>query len=152
MKIRNGYISNSSSSSYIVNKDLSQFGISCIKLTKEQMMLIHDNPTNNIINFANYDVDCYLTQFVYSDSQYEEIKKVEHILYQEGQMNCEPREEDLYNEYASEFGYSVYILKQHDIAKKMTLNEFVKEYKKTDLPKQFLIKYEKDGIKLKYIW
>ena len=152
MKIRNGYISNSSSSSYIVNKDLSQFGISCIKLTKEQMMLIHDNPTDNIINFANYDVDCYLTQFVCSDSQYEEIKKVEHILYQEGQMNCEPREKDLYNEYDSEFGYSVYILKQHDMAKKMTLNEFVKEYKRTDLPKEFLVKYEKDGIKLKYIW
>lgn len=34
----------------------------------------------------------------------------------------------------------------------MTLNEFVKEYKKTDLPKEFLVKYEEDGIKLKYIW
>ena len=51
MKIRNGYVSNSSSSSYIVNKDLSQFGIACIKLTKEQMILIHDNPTGDIINF-----------------------------------------------------------------------------------------------------
>ena len=152
MKIRNGYVSNSSSSSYIINKDLSQFGISCIKLTKEQMMLIHDNPTDNIINFSNYDVDCYLTQFIYKDNQYEEIKKVEHVLYQEGQMNCKPREEDLYDEYTFEFGDSVYILKQHDIAKKMTLNEFVKEYKKTDLPKEFLVKYEEDGIKLKYIW
>lgn len=154
MKIRKGYVSNSSSSSFIVTQDLTNKGISCIKLSEEQKELINGtNIYGDIINL-DLDKDYWLTQFL-SDctNLYDTLTEYEHIFYQEGQLNETPRCEDFYNEYqVGEFGDSVYLLKKHDIAKQMSLSKFVKEHKKTEFPQNFIVKYEDDGIKLIYVW
>ena len=153
MKLRNFYVSNSSSSSFIVTKDLTDKGINCIKLTDQQKQLINGfNNWNEIIVF-DMSKDYYLTQFI-SDctNKYDEIINTEHIFYQQGDLGEEPREEFFYNEYQKEYGQSVFLLKQHDVAQQTTFNKFVKEYKKADLPQKVLIKYEDDGIKLIYVW
>ena len=154
MKIRIKYVSNSSSSSFIIKEDLRNQGINCIKLTEEQKRLI--NGYKNWDQEINLDLDkeYWLTQFI-SDcyEKYDIVTEKEHIFYQEGQLNETPRNEDFYNEYqGGEFDTSVYLLKKHDESKQMSLNEFVKEYKKTDLPQEFIVKYEDDGIKLIYVW
>lgn len=153
MKIRNNYVSNSSSSSFIVTEDISYLGINCLKLSEEQKELINGFDSFGDVIVLDMNKDYYLTQFI-SDctNLYDKLHEVEHIFYQEGQLSEEPRNEDYYNEYQSEYGMSVYLLKQHDTAKQMTLNQFVKEYKKTDLPKNFIVKYEEDGIKLIFVW
>ena len=155
MKIRSNYVSNSSSSSFIVNKDLSNKGVSCLKLSDEQKKLINGTTIygQDVIKL-NLKKDYWLTQFISDcDKKYDEVYKLKHIFYMEGQLCEQPRDYDFFNEYqVNEFGASVYLLKQHDVSKQMTLNQFVKEYKKTDLPKEFLVKYEPDGIKLVYIW
>ena len=148
------YVSNSSSSSFIVTKDLTLKGINCLKLSEEQKKLIDGYKNYDEQISINPEQDYWLTQFI-SDcsSLYDNIHDVNHVYYQEGQLNETPRNEDFYNEYQiSEFGESVFLLKQHDVAKQMSLSKFVTEYKKTELPRQFLVKYEDDGIKLIYVW
>ena len=155
MKVRLNYVSNSSSSSFVVLQDLSSKGINCLKLSKEQKELL-----NGFVPYLGesaiiFDLDreVYLTQYISDCSdKYDSVMEVVHCFYDEGQLNETPRCEDIFNEYQQEFGESIYLLKKHDIAKQMSLNQFVKEYKKTEMPKEFLVKYEDDGIKLIYIW
>ena len=135
MKIRNNYVSNSSSSSFIITEDLTKYGINCIKLTSEQKDLINGWQDWGETIVLDVDKDYYLTQFI-SDctNLYDKISEYGKIFYQEGQLNEEPRVEDLYNEYQQTFGTSVYLLKEHDKAEQMTLDKFVKNHKKTELP------------------
>lgn len=154
MKIRTSYVSNSSSSSFIVCKDLSDKGISCLKLNDEQKKLINGTSVYDEVIKLDLSKDFWLTQFIGGcDDKYDIIAEIDHILYQEGQLNETPRNEDFYNEYQNgSFGESVYILKRHDTAKQMNISKFAREHKKMDLPQDFLVKYEEDGIKLIYVW
>ena len=141
MKIRSNYVSNSSSSSYIVDKDLSDKGIACLKLTKAQKELLNGSKIyDETIVIPDTDKDIYLTEFICEcENKYEYIQKCNHIFYQEGELNGTPRDEDYYNEYTMDYGRSVYILKEHDVAKQMSFNKFVTEYKRSDLPKEVIV-------------
>lgn len=66
MKIRNGYVSNSSSSSFIVDFDTSDKGIACIKLSDEIIKCLQENLTddeNKLLNLSGSKT-WYLTEFV----------------------------------------------------------------------------------------
>ena len=147
MKLRTCYVSNSSTSSFIIGVDLSSKGVSCLKLNDEQKRLLQ---ADGFLKGKDLSKDYYLTEFVYSDSHYDAIQAVEHEEYQEGQLNGEPRWEEMYNEYSK--GYqSVYLRRDHDNAKQMTISQFVKAYKKAGLPQDVIVRYEADGVKLLYI-
>lgn len=152
MKIRKGFVSNSSSSSFIVAKDLTDKGVSCLKLSQAQKELINGSVLYDEKIWLDVNKDFYLTEFIGDDEEKNEaINSVEHFMYQEGQLCGEPREESYYNEYR--VGYSsVYLLKNHDVAKQMTFNQFVNKYRKSDLPKEVIVKYEDDGVKLMYVY
>ena len=153
MKIRSNYVSNSSSSSYIVDVDLNSKGINCIKLSRDQIYLIDGYDIYGYVINLDEGKEYYLTQFINDSSKlYEKLDGINKIFYQEGSLNEEPRTEKYYNKYSCKTNYScVYLLKEHDTAKEMTINQFAKEYKKTGLSEKFLVKYEEDGIKLIYI-
>lgn len=153
MKIRSNYVSNSSSSSHIVNKDLSSLGIACLKLTLEQKKLLNGSKLNDtVINLPNLEyTDYYLTQFIYDcpNEVYEELKKAEIISYIGGEMSEEPYEDSLVNSY--HIGDKlVYLLKEHDTERQVKFNTFIKEFKATKGNIRVFVKYTKDGVILTY--
>ena len=153
MKYRNLFVSNSSSSSFIVSEDVSEYGICCMELSKEQIELIEGYPSlDGEIHFnLQSGKKYYLTQFLADcNSRYDKIKELEHVFYNEGELNEEPRCEEYYNEYKTGWN-SVYLLKEHDVAKQMSFNKFINEYRKSYLPREVIVKYENDGVKLIYV-
>lgn len=87
MKIRNGYVSNSSSSSFLVTKDISEF-VPCVKLTREIADAV-------IKNHSDYDgkhlpftegTDLWLTGFIYDgeDFKWNKVKEANGEFYMEG--------------------------------------------------------------------
>ena len=152
MKIRNGYVSNSSSSSYIVDTDLNNKGIACLELTEQQKKLI-----NGFKSFIDETIEIdvnkpyYLTEYIYGDKQYDEIKKVKHMFYDQGELNGSPRNEEYYNEYQYDFT-SVYLRKEHDIAKQMSFNKFVQQFKKDFGNIDIRVKYQGNNIILTRIF
>lgn len=150
MKIRLCYVSNSSSCSWIVRQDLTQMGINCLKLNIEQKKKLFDS---GYIKKEDIESDLYLTQYISEcSSKYSIINNIDHIEYEEGQLNETPRWEELYNEYqVNGWDNSVYLAKQHDNAKQMTLKQFIKYYKDSNLPKQFIVDHTDDGFTFKYI-
>ena len=132
MKIRTNYVSNSSSCSWIVKKDLSEFGIGCIKLTIEQLNLIKGYPDwdNNMFDFDE-NKEYWLTEFISDcyEHKYEVAKDNSVFHYDEG-GHYGPYDEDCYNEYTADDGSSVWIRKEHDVAKEMTINKFANSIKK----------------------
>ena len=130
MKIRNSYVSNSSSCSFIVKKDLSEFGISCLKLTVEQLKRIDGitNWNNEVFKFEE-GMDYYLTEFISdsNDNKYDIAKENKIFEYDDGGHGG-PYDEDYYNEY--EVGWnSVWLRKEHDTAKEMKIKDFIKTFK-----------------------
>lgn len=132
MKVRMGFISNSSSSSFlasssfIVFEDLSSRGIPCLKLSNEQM--------NRIDGFRHFEGEPaihfngrqgFLTKFIVNRCygiENDILESVEWHYYANGN-NCKPCKDDCYNEH--KFGKnSFYILKDHDSAEQMTISQF----------------------------
>lgn len=132
MKVRTNYVSNSSSCSWIVKKDLSELGIGCIKLTIEQLNLIKGYPDwdNNMFDFDE-NKEYWLTEFISDcyEHKYEVAKENSVFHYSEG-GHYGPYEESAYNEYIADDGSSVWIRKEHDVAKEMTINKFANSIKK----------------------
>ena len=132
MKVRTNYVSNSSSCSWIVRKDLSEFGIGCIKLTIEQLNLIKGYPDwdNNMFDFDE-NKEYWLTEFISDCYEHKyEIAKDNSVFHYDGGGHHGPYDEDCYNEYILDDGSSVWIRKEHDVAKEMTINKFANSIKK----------------------
>ena len=159
MKIRLNFVSNSSSTSFLVSEDLTSKGITCLKLTRAQKELLNGSLINGKSEKIgiNLDKDLYLTEFVsdYDDRKWDIVTSVEHIPYESGQMCGEPYTDDeVYNEYQIDGDRSVYLRKEHDEAKQMPFSEFVKEFRHTyneqgDM--NVIVKYEPNGIKLIFV-
>ena len=78
MKIRSNYVSNSSSSSFIVTKDLNNKGISCLKLNEKQLELLRgwkcwEEDKESFEPKENQEY--YLTEYISDcDDQWSELK------------------------------------------------------------------------------
>ena len=134
MKIRSCYVSNSSSSSFIVTKDLSDKGITCLKLSKEQIELINGSSIE-YDDSKKFELDpskdYWLTEFIYDidDEASEELMEdPNRIVYSSGQMSMEPYDLESFNKYDIDGEVSIYIRKEHDVAKQMTFAEFIKNF------------------------
>lgn len=94
MKIRSDYVSNSSSCSFLIPVDLTEYGATCFKLTSSMLSRISSMIGENLCR----DSDWYLTRFVtesaYDDKIYQGIQQLEHHVYLEGDLSGEPREVD----------------------------------------------------------
>lgn len=148
MKIRSNYVSNSSSSSFIVTKDLTNEGIACLKLTQAQKEKINGSTIYDKTIGLDLNKDFWLTQFISdcNDRKFDIIESVEHILYSEGDLGEECRNDTYYNEYQIDGDTSVYILKEHDEIKQIKFKEFVKNFKEQfGKDADVLVEYTEDG-------
>lgn len=116
MKIRSGFVSNSSSASYLVLKDLSEIGIKCVKLTQSQISYIRERYKKEIdsndfsfiskeqFDFVNLHDNIWITQFIADGTNASEkiedeeiIKDGEKSFYFEGDLSESPRDEEDFN-------------------------------------------------------
>lgn len=104
---------------------------------------------NGYIKQNELNEEFYLTQYIYN--QKFDKKSIWHCKYVEGQMNQQPYDYQFFNQYQLGDWCSVYLRKQHDNAKQMTLQQFVKYYKNSDLPQQFLVNHTNNGFQFKYV-
>ena len=134
MKIRTGFVSNSSTTSFIVTRDLTDDGYACLKLTKEQLRKMTgyavwhwvDGDYKEIQFKPEKGKDYWLTQYV---GDCEELPQdMEKFEYYGGQHGNVPYDYEYFNEYQFPGSYSVYLLKEHDEAKQMTFGAFVADF------------------------
>ena len=156
MKIRAGYVSNSSSSSFLCREDTSRFRIACIKLTVDQikaMKAIYDWD-GKILHELDPNREYYITEYVadYEDKYYELKESSAYIGEYDNGGHGGPYDEDMYNEYQNEWGESIYIKKSDDVAEQMSFSKFCKKYKEAGHPTDVIVKYETDGVTLKWVY
>ena len=155
MKIRIGYVSNSSSSSFLCSKDVSHLGIDCIKLSREQIIAMGAicNWDGEVIHKLDPDKEYYVTEYV-SDcmDKYYALKESEaYICEYDNGGHGGPYDEEMYNEYNTAFS-SVYIRKSDDVAEQMSFNKFCKKYREVGLHRyDVLVEYKDDGVYLKWV-
>lgn len=147
MKIRSGFVSNSSSSSYLVLRDLSEIGIKCVKLTPSQISYIRERYKKEIdsngfsfiskeqLDFVNSHDNIWITQFINDcTSTFEKIedkeiiKESEKSFYFEGDLSESPRDEEYFNCLIDD-GYDggIWIFKEDDKDhKEMSIDEIIK--------------------------
>ena len=151
MKIRIGYVSNSSSASFLVLEDLTSKGIACLKLTQAQKELINGSKLSDGSDSRfglDLKRDIYLTQYVseWDEKKCDIIESIEHLKYENGQMCETPYVEEAFNEYQIDGDTSVYLRKEHDAAVQMEFGKFVKEFKKIyDIKTNVIVKYKEDN-------
>ena len=154
MKIRTCYVSNSSSSSFIVTKDLTSQGISCIKLTEGQLELLNgykawesDEKSFNPEKNKEY----YLTEYI-SDGRDDcfTIRDMgDSFTYCDG-GHFGPYDEEMFNEYQTGFN-SVWLRKEHDEAKQMSFAEFIKIFIESHGNPDVIVSYEGNSVNLKFV-
>lgn len=147
MKIRTSFVSNSSSSSYIVNRDLTEDGILCAPIIRERLDALED-----FINLCRLDGDdpvkldrnseWYVTRFITEyerDRVYANLKEVGAIDYCDGQASGVPYdwEDDYSDTICVDHGYdeydSVYMRREHTSACEYTVEDLV-DYLRTKYP------------------
>ena len=150
MKVRCGYVSNSSSSSFIVKEDVSKKGVSCIKLSEEQLELLDGYKMwedDEDVFHPEKNQDYYLTEYISDcDDKYTDIKNDSGYSFEYSSGgHWGPYDEDEFNEYSTGFT-SVWLYKFHDTAKQMSLNKFVKKFKEDYAGCDVIVKHDKDKI------
>lgn len=156
MKIRTNYVSNSSSSSFVVFEDLTSLGIACLKLTKKQAKKVldsikYDKHISSEVFESDYNTDVYLTEYICDccGDKWDKLIDNRHLFYDEGEMQEEPRESDYYNEYRLGLS-SVWLSKEHDKNKQLTKEETAKLIKEQAIANNFIVEYQSNGIFLRF--
>ena len=147
MKIRSGFVSNSSSASYLVLRDLSEIGIKCVKLTTSQISYIRERYAKEIdsngfsfiskeqLDFVNSHDDIWITRFIADcTNSFEKIedgeivKESEKSFYFEGDLSESPRDEEDFNCLIDDdYDGGVWIFKEDDKDHKtMSIDEIIK--------------------------
>jgi hypothetical protein len=154
MKIRSNYVSNSSSSSFIVTKDLNDKGIACIKLNDKQIELLRgwkcwEDDDESFEPKENQEY--YLTQYISGcEYKWEELHEMSDAFEYSNGGHGGPYDEEMFNEYQTKFE-SVWLRKEHDEAKQMSFGEFVKYYLENFGNNDVLVKHENDSIVLIFV-
>lgn len=90
MKIRTSYVSNSSSSSYVICRDMTDDGIGCYKLRPDMYAAVAKSLGVSLAP----DKDWYVTRFLtYADDRngnYDKLISGEHYVYMDGEMSGNP--------------------------------------------------------------
>lgn len=105
MKIRKNYVSNSSSSSYVVNADLTDYGITCVKLHPRQLVQVADTCGGGTT--LDPKKDWYITESItdcnydiWLDARENCLQATEDYVYCDFQTNGEPYEPTYFVEVA----------------------------------------------------
>lgn len=149
MKVRTNYVSNSSSSSFIVKKDLSNIGVDCMKLTEEQLDLLAGykkwEDDDEVFN-PEKNQEYYLTQYISDCSDnWEKVKEMDGTFEYSNGGHGGPYDEEMFNEYQNSFD-SIWLRKEHDVAKEMSFGEFIKEFLELYGNEDVIVKYEGNSI------
>lgn len=148
MKFRSNFVSNSSSSSFIVCKDLNDKGIRCLKLSRAQKEKINGSKIYDETIELDLNKDFWITEFIYDgDNKKWDIieNNGEYLIYSEGQMSGEPYTEEYFNEYPIDGDTSVFIRKEHDEVKQMSFNKFAKTFKENFGSSEVLVEYTNEN-------
>lgn len=126
MKFRAGFVSNSSSSSYVICADLTDAGIRCIPIKSTRLQAVQD--WINACGFESCTLDpekqWYVTRFITeyeSDAVYQALDQYEKHEYCGGQTDGTPyddwEEDEAYSEFyvskGADYRDHVYIRKEH---------------------------------------
>jgi len=154
MKIRSNYVSNSSSSSFIVEKDLTSKGLPCLQLTEEQKKRINGSKFLGEIIELDLTKNYWLTPYIYdgNDRYDETIKTANAIEYDNGEMSETPYNDIYYNKYVIDGDISIFIKKEDDEAVQMKFSKFVKMIEKdygSDI--QVVVDYKQNCIELRFV-
>lgn len=149
MKTRTNYVSNSSSSSYIVPIDLTDKRISCIHLTKDQIESISKSIDSDDLDLFRTFSDYWLTRPIKeyeADSVYDALESVSKVPYSAMQMCGEPYDEDQFFCY-NVSGDSVYLSLQDikgEIITRKSLCKLLRE--KFTADQKFILNFSNNSI------
>lgn len=149
MKIRTNFVSNSSSSSFIVKQGLWTDKHVCMRLSEEQLKKLEgysDDYEGKNKFHAEEGVAYFLTPFISDCSnEYETIPK-DAFRYSDGSWNI-PYDDREFNSYPMG-DVNVYIRKEHDVAEQMAFGQFIRDFLEEYGNSDVIVQHEADGIKL----
>lgn len=90
MKIRTNYVSNSSSSSFVVTKDYTSSGVACYKIPEDRLQSVSAGLNASLSTDKEWFITRFLTANDEMDGKYDMVTEGEHYVYMDGEMSGNP--------------------------------------------------------------